>query len=127
MTVLAGTALAASWTAVGAVPAAEASVVTTVYSRDGGTAGGKAVWTAYGDKLTVCDRDADGYSARAVLQWIGDDGYTHQFTATASGSGRCTTVDKNIEDHRTGWVSVYLLHVNSGSSWVGYHQVGTTT
>lgn len=121
-----GTALA--WTAVGTVPSAEASVVTTVYTTDGGRAGGKAVWTAYGDKLTVCDRDADGYSVRAVLQWIGDDHYTHQFTATATGNGNCTTVDKDIADHRTGWVSVYLTHVGTANSpWVGYHQVNTTT
>jgi hypothetical protein len=110
------------------VPVADASVTTTVYTRDAGVSGGRAVWVANGDRLQVCDQDADGYSVRAVLQWIGSDHYTHQFTATVSGVGHCTTVHKNIEDHRTGWVSVYLLHVgSSSSSWVGYHQRNTTT
>ncbi|WP_157970525.1 hypothetical protein [Nakamurella deserti] len=48
-------------------------------TTDGGRAGGEATWTAYGDKLTVCDRDADGYSAVGVLQWIDDDHHTHRF------------------------------------------------
>jgi hypothetical protein len=126
LTVMAMTTLAL--TAASTVPVAEASVTTTVYTRDSGVTGGRAVWVANGDRLQVCDQDADGYSVRAVLQWLGSDHYTHQFTATVSGVGHCTTVHKNIEDHRTGWVSVYLLHVNSSRpATIGYHHVNTTT
>jgi hypothetical protein len=126
LTVLASTALAL--TAASTLPVAEASTTTTVYTRDAGVSGGRAVWVANGDRLQVCDQDADGYSVRAVLQWLGSDHYTHQFTATVSGVGNCTTVHKNIEDHRTGWVSVYLLHANSSRpETVGYNRRNTTT
>lgn len=121
-----GTA-ALAWGVVGAAPAQAAGVRTTLYTTDGGTRGGRAVWTATGDHLQVCDRDADGWSVQAALQWSGSDGYTHKFTATASGNGNCVTVTKNIEDHRTAWLSVYRMHVSGSSAWSGYARTGTTS
>ena len=106
--VVVGTALA--WSVVGAVPAEAAGVVNTLYTTDGGVRGGRAVWTATGDHLQACDRDADGWSVEAKLQWSGTDGYTHQFTAVATGKGNCVTVTKNIQDHRTAWLSVRRMH-----------------
>jgi hypothetical protein len=56
--------------------------------------GGSLAWTAYGDKVTVCDTDADGKFAEGDVY---NSKGVFVYSVFASGNGNCTTVDANTD------------------------------
>lgn len=55
--------------------------------------GGKLYWTAYGDIVTICDQEADGWAVEASIgYWINDSSYgTEEYEFQVGGNGECAT------------------------------------
>ncbi|MBC2869799.1 hypothetical protein [Streptomyces mexicanus] len=80
-----GTAQAASW----------GTTNLTSWTSKGNVKVGTAKFTANGDKLTVCDRRADGYSPAVRVFRHSDFKLVWTVRAT-HGNGTCTTASKNL-------------------------------
>ncbi|WP_274562991.1 hypothetical protein [Streptomyces spiramyceticus] len=104
----AGSAQAASW--------GPETIYKRHWDRSGGVIG-SAKWTDSGDKLTVCDKRADG---KAVMVYVvKSGGTTPVLKVTASGKGKCKSGSKNLDESKKyeWWVS----HGLDGDDrvWVG--------
>jgi hypothetical protein len=52
--------------------------------------GGTMWFNEYGDVVTVCDRDADGFAAKLIV-YTGEVYGSQRYTSYATGDGDCTT------------------------------------
>jgi hypothetical protein len=88
-------------------------------TRDGGDTGGKIEFTRSGDKLEVCDEQADGW--RAVAYVINPDG-SERYKLPVSGDGDCKTKSAengspfNLNEKKTYTFKVCLDHDNPNHS-----------
>jgi hypothetical protein len=64
----------------------------------------------YGDVVTVCDRDADGFAAKLIV-YTGEVYGSVRYTSYAKGDGNCTTRKASMsgaynlpENHTTGFL-----------------------
>ncbi|WP_411079713.1 hypothetical protein [Streptomyces sp. cmx-18-6] len=71
-----------------------------IYVQPSGVTAGKASFTAKGDRLTICDTVADGYSV-SVTVYDDDNKRKKIYRLAVGGKGKCKTSTKNLVDgHR---------------------------
>ncbi|MET7809385.1 hypothetical protein ABZT26_00830 [Streptomyces sp. NPDC005395] len=82
--------------------------------------GGSIEYTKYGDKVKVCDTDADGKAAMGrVIRLTG----TTVYTLRAGGKGNCTTRDANdggVFNLVEGWTYRFSVCLATDSGDEGY-------
>ncbi|MGP3756966.1 hypothetical protein [Streptomyces sp. IBSNAI001] len=87
--------------------------------------GGSIEYTKYGDKVKVCDIDADGKAAMGrVMRQTG----TTVYTLRAGGKGNCTTRDANdggVYNLVEGWTYTFWICLASDDGSEGYCNKGT--
>lgn len=92
--------------------------------------GGKMYWTAYGDIVTICDQEADGWAVYAsVGYWINDNGGwgTEEYDFQVGGNGECATRRANdgakwdLSETRDIFLKVCLDKADSSVSYCDRH------
>ncbi|WP_405767757.1 hypothetical protein [Streptomyces sp. NBC_01538] len=75
---------------------------------------GSAKWTDAGDKLTVCDKRADGKSVAVYV--VNRHGHKVLLKVRALSKGKCASGTKNLDENKTyeWWVS----HGNDGDDLI---------
>lgn len=76
--------------------ASPAMAADVVWHTNDGDPGGEAQWTSYGDVVTVCDIEADGWAASVQVYLKQSDGtYKFRYQAYAGGNGSCVSHNAN--------------------------------
>jgi hypothetical protein len=86
-----------------------------------GAPGGEAKFVANGDKLTVCDIEADGWAAQATLYGYG----LGQLYVTALSNGSCVTKAFSTQVPEGLMVYIRVCLVKTGSA--GYCRTSNTS